>query len=84
MSNGMETYLDTNRNTYKKSYTNTDTCLMHVVWKIDRYNSDLRSHLLNYLERKSAVTVKDKYGLAITQTKTIWRQNWNYDFNNAK
>lgn len=70
MSNGMETYLDTNRNTYKKSYTNTDTCLMHVVWKIYRYNSDLRSHLLNYLERKSAVTVKDKYGLAITQTKT--------------
>lgn len=41
MSYGMETYLDTNRNTYKKSYTNTDTCLMHVVWKIDRYNSDL-------------------------------------------
>lgn len=43
---------------------------MHVVSKIDRYNSDLRSHLLNYLERKSAVTVKDKYGLTITQTKT--------------
>lgn len=30
----METYLDTNRNTYKKSYTNTDTCLEHVG-KID-------------------------------------------------
>lgn len=25
--------------------------------------------MLNYLERKSAVTVKDKYGLAITQKK---------------
>lgn len=35
MSKGMETYLDTNRNTYKKSYTNTDTCLEHVVGKID-------------------------------------------------
>lgn len=40
MLNGMEIYLDINRNIYKKLYINIDICLMYVVWKIDRYNLD--------------------------------------------